>query len=74
MLGLSLALAVVVVLLVRDVRRRVAAEARLAETLAFRKAMEDSLVTGLRARDLNGRITHVNPAFCDGWSASAPTN
>jgi len=64
-LGLSLALAVVVALLVRDVRRRAGAEARLAETLAFRKAMEDSLVTGLRARDLNGRITHVNPAFCE---------
>jgi two-component system sensor histidine kinase DctS len=26
--------------------------------------MEDSLVTGLRARDLQGRITYVNPAFC----------
>ncbi len=64
-LGLSLALAVVVVLLVRDVRRRSAAESRLAEALAFRKAMEDSLVTGLRARDLSGRITHVNPAFCE---------
>ena len=25
--------------------------------------MEDSLVTGLRARDLQGRITYVNPAF-----------
>jgi two-component system sensor histidine kinase DctS len=27
--------------------------------------MEDSVVTGLRARDLSGRITHVNPAFCE---------
>jgi two-component system sensor histidine kinase DctS len=27
--------------------------------------MEDSLVTGLRARDLSGRITYVNPAFCE---------
>ena len=63
--GLSLALAVVVGLLVRDVRRRAGAEARLAEALSFRKAMEDSLVTGLRARDLSGRITHVNPAFCE---------
>ena len=27
--------------------------------------MEDSLVTGLRARDLEGHITYVNPAFCD---------
>jgi two-component system sensor histidine kinase DctS len=26
--------------------------------------MEDSLVTGLRARDLEGCITYVNPAFC----------
>ena len=26
--------------------------------------MEDSLFTGLRARDLDGRITYVNPAFC----------
>jgi two-component system sensor histidine kinase DctS len=26
--------------------------------------MEDSLLTGLRARDLHGRITYVNPAFC----------
>ncbi len=70
-LGLSLALAAVVLLLVRDVRRRAAAETRLAEALAFRKAMEDSLVTGLRARDLGGRITHVNPAFCEmvGFSA-----
>ncbi len=63
-LGLSLALGVVVVLLARDVRRRSTAERALAEALAFRKAMEDSLVTGLRARDLNGRVTYVNPAFC----------
>jgi two-component system sensor histidine kinase DctS len=26
--------------------------------------MEDSLFTGLQARDLAGRITYVNPAFC----------
>ena len=64
-LGLSLALAVVVALLARDGRRRARTEAALAESLAFRKAMEDSLVTGLRARDLQGRVTYVNPAFCD---------
>jgi two-component system sensor histidine kinase DctS len=71
-LGLSMALGVVVVLLVRDVRRRAGAEAALAESLAYRKAMEDSLVTGLRARDLDGRITYVNPAFCAmvGFSAA----
>lgn len=63
-LGLSLALFAVVLLLLRDVRKRAKAEAALAEALAFRKAMEDSLITGLRARDLDGRITYVNPAFC----------
>ncbi|MFM8768930.1 MAG: PAS domain-containing protein, partial [Rubrivivax sp.] len=63
-LGLSVALTVLVLLLARDFRRRAQAEAALAEALAFRKAMEDSLSTGLRARDLAGRITYVNPAFC----------
>ncbi|HEX6362646.1 MAG TPA: ATP-binding protein [Albitalea sp.] len=64
-LGLSLLLGGVVALLVRDVRKRASAERALAEALAFRKAMEDSLVTGLRARDLDGRVTYVNPAFCE---------
>ncbi|HLO79044.1 MAG TPA: PAS domain S-box protein, partial [Magnetospirillum sp.] len=38
---------------------------------AFRKAMEDSLTVGMRARDLEGRITYVNSAFCRmvGWAA-----
>jgi two-component system sensor histidine kinase DctS len=61
---MSIALVWVLVLLVKDNRRRLQAEYDLAEALAFRKAMEDSLVTGLRARDLQGRITYVNPAFC----------
>jgi two-component system, LuxR family, sensor histidine kinase DctS len=63
--AMSIALITVMVLLVKDSRRRLKAERDLAEALAFRKAMEDSLVTGLRARDLEGRITYVNPAFCD---------
>ncbi len=71
-LSLSMALAAVVVLLLRDMRRRGAAEQALAESLAFRKAMEDSLNTGLRARDLDGRITYVNPAFCSMVGFSAP--
>ncbi|WP_394787829.1 nitrogen regulation protein NR(II) [Rhodoferax sp.] len=61
---MSLALITVTVLLARDIRLRQRAERDLAEALAFRKAMEDSLLTGLRARDLQGRITYVNPAFC----------
>ncbi|HEY6134294.1 MAG TPA: ATP-binding protein [Rubrivivax sp.] len=70
-LGLSIGLFAVVLLLARDVRRRALAERALAESLAFRQAMEDSLSTGLRARDRDGRITYVNPAFCGmvGFSA-----
>ncbi|MDP3844256.1 MAG: PAS domain S-box protein [Oxalobacteraceae bacterium] len=48
----------------RDINRRLAAEGALREQVAFRMAMENSLVTGLRARDLKGRISYVNPAFC----------
>ena len=68
---LALALLAVLGLLARDIRRRQQAEHELADALAFRKAMEDSLVTGLRARDMDGRITYVNPAFCQmvGYSA-----
>ena len=62
--AMSIALITVVALLVRDSRRRLKAERELADALAFRKAMENSLVTGLRARDREGRITYVNPAFC----------
>ncbi len=71
--GMSMALITVMVLLTKDARRRQKAERDLAEALAFRKAMEDSLVTGLRARDLKGCITYVNPAFCQmvGWEAEA---
>ncbi len=43
--------------------RRARQQALLAET-AFRRAMEDSLLTGMRVIDLEGRITYVNPAFC----------
>jgi two-component system sensor histidine kinase DctS len=71
--AMAIGLVVVLLFLVRDMRRRLHAEHELAEALAFRKAMEDSLVTGLRARDLEGRTTYVNPAFCQmvGFSAQA---
>ncbi len=54
----------------RQVHRRAKAEQALRTEHAFRKAMEDSLPVGMRARDLSGRITYVNPAFCRmvGWS------
>ncbi|MYM88012.1 PAS domain S-box protein [Rugamonas sp. FT82W] len=46
------------------ISRRLEAEGALRQQMSFRTAMENSLVTGLRARDLEGRITYVNPAFC----------
>ncbi|MGN6702059.1 MAG: PAS domain S-box protein, partial [Burkholderiaceae bacterium] len=49
----------------RDIERRLTAEGALRQQVSFRTAMENSLVTGLRARDLDGRITYVNPAFCE---------
>ena len=61
---MAVALVCVLVLLGKDISKRLRAERELAEALAFRKAMEDSLVTGMRARDLQGRITYVNPALC----------
>ncbi|MEI8158878.1 MAG: ATP-binding protein [Burkholderiales bacterium] len=37
----------------------------LADAASFRKAMEDSMQTGMRARDLEGRVKYVNPALCE---------
>lgn len=55
----------------RHMLRRGAAEAALLEEHALRKAMEESLTVGMRARDAQGRIIYVNQAFCRmvGWSA-----
>jgi PAS domain S-box-containing protein len=47
-----------------DITKRKEAETALAAEIAFRKAMEDSMVTGMRAFDLEGRVTYVNRAFC----------
>ncbi|MBL8399017.1 MAG: PAS domain S-box protein [Candidatus Accumulibacter sp.] len=46
-----------------SIQRRLTAEQALRAEYAFRKSMEDSLVVGMRARDLQGRITYANPAF-----------
>jgi len=63
--ALAVALLASLAALWRHINRRLAAEGALRQQMAFRTAMENSLVTGLRARDLEGRITYVNPAFCD---------
>ena len=47
-----------------NMKRRSAAESALHEEHAFRKAMEESLTVGMRARDLDGTIIYVNPSFC----------
>jgi two-component system sensor histidine kinase DctS len=62
--ALALGLLASLAALWRHIARRLAAEGALRQQMAFRTAMENSLVTGLRARDLEGRVTYVNPAFC----------
>jgi PAS domain S-box-containing protein len=48
----------------RHTLRRVQAQQALQTETHFRRAMENSMLTGMRALDLQGRITYVNPAFC----------
>jgi PAS domain S-box-containing protein len=47
-----------------DITGRREDEEKLKSAYAFRKAMGESLVTGIRAIDMEGRIIFVNPAFC----------
>ena len=56
----------------RHTRRRMQAQQALVTETGFRRAMENSMLTGMRALDLQGRITYVNAAFCQmtGWSES----
>jgi PAS domain S-box-containing protein len=56
----------------RHTRRRMQAQHALESETVFRRAMENSMLTGMRALDLQGRITYVNSAFCQmtGWSES----
>ncbi len=48
----------------RHMRRRSQIQAALVQETNFRRAMENSMLTGMRAMDREGRITYVNPAFC----------
>ncbi|MBX3656230.1 MAG: PAS domain S-box protein [Ramlibacter sp.] len=54
----------------RHTRRRMQAQQALISETNFRRAMENSMLTGMRALDMQGRITYVNAAFCQmtGWS------
>ncbi len=48
----------------RHMRRRTQIQNALTLETNFRRAMENSMLTGMRAMDLDTRITYVNPAFC----------
>ena len=48
----------------RQLRKRRAAEIARDDEYAFRKAMEGSLLVGIRARDLDGQLLYANEAFC----------
>jgi hypothetical protein len=48
-----------------DTTSRKSTETALVAETAFRRAMEDSMLTGMRAFDLNGRVIFVNRAFCE---------
>ena len=56
----------------RHTRRRMRAQQALLVETNFRRAMENSVLTGMRAHDLEGRVTYVNAAFCQmtGWDES----
>jgi PAS domain S-box-containing protein len=48
----------------RHVRRRSQMQSALIQETNFRRAMENSMLTGMRTMDTEGRVTYVNPAFC----------
>jgi len=48
----------------RHMRRRSQIQGALVQETNFRRAMENSMPTGMRAMDLEGRVTYVNAAFC----------
>ena len=54
----------------RHTQRRLRAQEALMSETNFRRAMENSMLTGMRAMDMKGKITYVNSAFCQmtGWS------
>ncbi len=48
----------------RHMRRRSQIQSALVQETNFRRAMENSMPTGMRAMDMEGRISYVNAAFC----------
>ncbi|MBK1781200.1 PAS domain S-box protein [Advenella sp. WQ 585] len=69
-MALSLIIIISLLALWRYTRFRSNAEAALLAETSFRRAMENSMSTGMRVLDMQGRIAYVNPAFCRmmGWN------
>lgn len=69
-IALSIVIVIALLMLWRYTRYRSEAEAALIAETGFRRAMENSMSTGMRVLDLEGRIAYVNPAFCRmiGWN------
>ncbi|WP_159990502.1 PAS domain-containing sensor histidine kinase [Pelistega ratti] len=55
------------------IRQRLKTEAALETETIFRRAMENSILTGMRVIDMTGKIIYVNPAFCRliGWDETS---
>ncbi|NYT60927.1 PAS domain S-box protein [Alcaligenaceae bacterium] len=68
--ALSFVIVLSLLALWRYTRYRTTAEAALIAETGFRRAMENSMSTGMRVFDMHGRIAYVNPAFCRmiGWN------
>lgn len=68
--ALSFVIVLSLLALWRYTRFRTHAEAALIAETGFRRAMENSMSTGMRVFDMQGRIAYVNPAFCRmiGWN------
>jgi PAS domain S-box-containing protein len=48
----------------RHMRGAARSSRALVQETNFRRAMENSMLTGMRAMDIEGPVTYVNPAFC----------
>jgi PAS domain S-box-containing protein len=69
-LALSCVIIISLLILWRYTHYRSLAEAALSAETSFRRAMENSMSTGMRVLDMEGRIAYINPAFCRmiGWN------
>jgi PAS domain S-box-containing protein len=69
--GLALTVVVALASLAAYMARQGRIDSALLAEASLRRAMEDSLATGLRVLDMSGAIRYVNRAFCrmSGWTA-----